>query len=118
MKKINPYILFFFLLIGCSPNNTSNQTEQIIGEISSISDNVVTVDCSNEVNKTDDTWGYECPVKVTDETLLEEKGGKKLNIENFREGSIVEVILTSQKNLIEDAKPFRAKKVTVLSESE
>ncbi|WP_163537358.1 hypothetical protein [Gracilibacillus sp. YIM 98692] len=76
------------------------------------------VDCSDEVNKTDDTLGYECPIEVTDETTLEEQGGKKLNIQNFSEGSVVKVTLNSNKDIMNDAKPFRADKVTKLSKSE
>lgn len=118
MKKIVSSVLFLLFLMGCSSANSSNHTEQFIGEINAINNNVFRVDCSDEVNKTDDTWGYECPIEVTVETALEEQSGKKLNFENFSEGSVVEVTLTSSRDLMNDAKPFRADKVTKLSESE
>ena len=102
MKKIFPLALFLMFLIGCSANQSSNQSQQFKGEINSINVNVLTVDCSDEVNKTNDTWGYECPIEVTDKTTLQTTSGKKINFENFSEGQLVEITLSSSRDLMKD----------------
>ncbi|MRH43275.1 hypothetical protein GH741_11345 [Aquibacillus halophilus] len=91
------------------------KTEKFIGEINAINDNVFTIDCSDEVNKTDDLWGFECSVQVIDETLLKDKNGKKLKFEDFKEGLEVEVILNSPTDLMNDTEPLIADKITKLS---
>ncbi|WP_407271143.1 hypothetical protein [Radiobacillus sp. PE A8.2] len=87
-------------------------------QFNAINDHVFSVDCSDQVNNTDDTWGYECPVEITDQTTLESQSGNKLDIDNFRKGSVVKVTLVSTTDLINDSKPFRAEKVIKATESE
>ena len=113
MKKIVCSTLFFLFLMGCSLAKIRIILPAICrrNKLYKLS-SVLIVDCSDEVNKTDNAWGYECPIEVTDETTLEEQSGKKLNFENFSEGSLVEITLTSSIDLMNDAKPFRADKIT------
>lgn len=87
----------------------------LTGDVESVQDNIITVDCSDEeVNHTSDTWGYSCPVQITEETVLEDAEGNILKIEEIKRGIEVEVILKATTNLMKERDQIFAENVKLL----
>ncbi|MGP4072999.1 hypothetical protein ACTWQB_10655 [Piscibacillus sp. B03] len=59
MKKL--IIILVVFLAGCIGNKTFTWEIDALTE-----DDVMVVDCSEQLNKTDDDFGVECPIEITD----------------------------------------------------
>ena len=110
------FIILIILLSGCSNESTS-----IYGKITTINVNTMIVDCSEQVEKTEDTMsdaGYTCSVQITEKTTFRNQNREKLNIEDFQKESIVQVILTNPKTISQNqsSRDLEAMEIILINE--
>ncbi|WP_124222168.1 hypothetical protein [Aquisalibacillus elongatus] len=71
-------------------------TKTFTWEVDGVSeDDVIAVNCSDELNKTNNDFGVECLIEVTDDTNLVDNQGNEITINDIQEGSNIKVTLTS-----------------------
>lgn len=111
MKRIIVAVIILVVLTGCS------STKSFTGIVTSVKEDIITVDCSDEVNKTLNDWGYECSVIITEETLLLNANEESITINDLKDRNEfikVHVTLSSPTNLMEDE--IVAEKVEIKNE--
>ncbi|TFB14137.1 hypothetical protein E3U55_14585 [Filobacillus milosensis] len=107
MQKKLSVLLIIFLLAGCIGNKTYTW------EIDGVKDHVIYVNCSKELNKTDNDFGVECPIEVTDSTNLIDENGNEFTIKDLNKGNKVKVTLTSSLE-IKTKGNYKATKIILL----
>ncbi|WP_138416579.1 hypothetical protein [Aquibacillus sediminis] len=113
MRETILIVVLTVLLVGCS------NTKTFTGNVYKIQDQLLTVDCSDEVNHTQDDWGYDCPVQLTSETSLVDHDQQPITVQDLEKtkGYVkVEVTLVSPTNLMENSDDIIAKQVKVINE--
>lgn len=62
-RKIGITLLFFLILGGCS------RIKSFSWIIIEVNESFIIVDCIDEMNDTQENWGYACPVQLTEKTI-------------------------------------------------
>jgi hypothetical protein len=116
MKKL--VLLFSFVfLTACS-----NETYSIYGEIYSIEEDSIYVECSDLVRESDksrikDDIGYSCAVKITKDTIIKTETGDELTFNELNTNNMVSVYFEEPTTLSADSEglTLRAKEITVFN---
>ncbi|WP_336045696.1 hypothetical protein [Solibacillus ferritrahens] len=90
MKKL--ILIFSFICLSAC----SNETYSIYGEIYSIEEDNIYIECSDLVRKSDkshinDDIGYSCGIKITDETIIKTQAGDVLTVDDLNQNNVVSV---------------------------
>lgn len=96
MNKALLAVLILGMLFGCS------NIKVFSGSVHQVKENVIFVDCSDELNNTSDHWGVICPVQITKETVLVDANEEPITVKDLSsddEMIEVEVTLISSTNL-------------------
>ncbi|MCV4234816.1 hypothetical protein OHJ21_26940 [Virgibacillus sp. LDC1] len=85
--------------------------------IYTLGDDMINVDCSDEVNRnrknhTDE--GYHCEVLVTEATSLKESGGETIKLEELKNGDLIRITLKKPLNISKNNRSFAAKEIVLL----
>ncbi|MBB3070014.1 hypothetical protein FHS14_003009 [Paenibacillus baekrokdamisoli] len=118
-KRIYVIISLVFLLTliilyirGCNP------TKEFDAAIESIEGNRFIVNCSHEVVKgmkgPINDIGYGCNVQLTDTTKLQDAAGKTLQIQDYKHGDTVHIILKKRQYINQKHLSFEASKIILL----
>lgn len=116
MKKIVFFLIFLsFILTACS------ETTSIYGTLTNIEGNTFFVECTDYVDKKEDSMtdvGYICTVQITDNTTLKKQSGENISVEDFIEGTTVQVTLTHPSTIgsSENSRDVEAKEVILFEE--
>ena len=109
-------LLFCFIfLTACS-----NEINSISGEIDSIGEDSIFIDCSDLVAKSDkghiqEDIGYSCAIKITDNTMIKTQAGDELKFDELNKNNLVTVYLEEPTTLSSDLEwpTINAKEITV-----
>lgn len=114
MKKLI-LILSFIFLTACS-----NEINSISGEIDSIGEDSISIECSDLVAKSDkghiqEDIGYSCAIKITDNTMIKTQAGDELKFDELNKNNLVTVYLEEPITLSSDLEwpTLNAKEITV-----
>lgn len=101
-RVIGVTVLFLLILGGCS------STKCFSGIVFEVKEDVILVDCSDEVKNTQDASVYDCQAQLPEETLVLDANGEPIDVAAdlnliIEKGYVrTEVTLVSKNNLIED----------------
>lgn len=114
MKKL-VLIFSFIFLTACS-----NETYSIYGEINSIEEDNIYVECSDLVRKLDkspikDDIGYSCAIKITEDTIIKTQAGDELTFNGLNKNNMVSVYFEepTTSNADSEGLTLKAKEITV-----
>ncbi|MFD2043017.1 hypothetical protein ACFSTA_01705 [Ornithinibacillus salinisoli] len=83
-------IVTLILLSGCS-----SQTNFFIGNILSINEDTLSINCTELLNKGEnaDDYGIDCNIFITEDTQLFDENGESISVDYLSEGESVKVNL-------------------------
>ena len=114
MKK-SVLLFSFIFLTACS-----GETYSIYGEINSIEEDGIHVECSDSVGKSNrnhsnDDIGYSCAIKITEDTIIKTQAGDELTFDELNDNNLVSVYVEEPPTVSADSEwlTLKAKEITV-----
>ncbi len=112
--KYSPILMLLVLIVGCS-----SPIDAFEGNIHNVNQDIVQVDCTDAVNRDKEgdipSIAYTCNVDFTEITVITDKNGKQINIDDLRKGQTVKVVLNEEVDISESNRDVTAAEIKVLN---
>jgi aspartate carbamoyltransferase catalytic subunit len=111
--------LFISLLLLLFSAGCTRDVSVFESTIYTLGDDVINVDCSEEVNRNRENHtdeGYHCEVLVTETTSLRNKEGGAITLDELKTDDLIRITLKKPLNISKNNRSFAAKEIVLLDQ--